>query len=84
MYVYYPRPSVTAPLPSYVYPHHVNSFYKTQPTAKYRTVASVPTDPHEQLHLAIRAVFDSWMTPRAIRYRSVCVLLFFFVCVWLD
>ena len=28
-----------------------------------------PQDPREQLTLAIRAVFDSWMTPRAVLYR---------------
>ena len=28
-----------------------------------------PQDPHEQLDLAIRAVFDSWHTPRATFYR---------------
>ncbi|HEX6918806.1 MAG TPA: PEP/pyruvate-binding domain-containing protein, partial [Actinomycetes bacterium] len=28
-----------------------------------------PTDPREQLDLAIRAVFDSWNAPRAILYR---------------
>jgi pyruvate,orthophosphate dikinase len=28
-----------------------------------------PQDPREQLSMAIRAVFDSWMTPRAVLYR---------------
>jgi pyruvate, orthophosphate dikinase len=28
-----------------------------------------PQDPREQLTLAVRAVFDSWMTPRAVLYR---------------
>ena len=36
----------------------------------YQGVAHVPSDPHEQLQLAIRAVFSSWMTPRAIKYRQ--------------
>ena len=30
-----------------------------------------PTDPHQQLHLAINAVFDSWMNERAIEYRKL-------------
>lgn len=30
-----------------------------------------PQDPYEQLHLAIRAVFDSWENPRAKRYRAI-------------
>ncbi len=30
-----------------------------------------PQDPWEQLELAIRAVFDSWNTPRAIEYRNL-------------
>jgi len=30
-----------------------------------------PQDPHEQLRLAIEAVFRSWDTPRAIRYREI-------------
>jgi len=36
----------------------------------YQGVTHVPSDPHEQLQLAIRAVFSSWMTPRAIKYRQ--------------
>jgi pyruvate,orthophosphate dikinase len=30
---------------------------------------AVPTDPHEQLEAAIRAVFDSWVSRRAVAYR---------------
>jgi len=30
-----------------------------------------PTDPREQLRLAINAVFDSWNNPRAITYRNI-------------
>lgn len=33
------------------------------------TGADFPQDPHEQLRQAIRAVFDSWNSPRAILYR---------------
>ncbi|ASR01232.1 pyruvate, phosphate dikinase [Gordonia rubripertincta] len=29
-----------------------------------------PTDPREQLHEAIRAVLDSWQSPRAVSYRA--------------
>ena len=32
--------------------------------------AAVPTDPTAQLHRAIRAVFESWNSPRARRYRK--------------
>ncbi len=42
---------------------------------RYREVvaehgASFPSDPWEQLRLAVRAVFDSWNNPRAIAYRE--------------
>ncbi|KAA8527523.1 hypothetical protein F0562_034762 [Nyssa sinensis] len=30
-----------------------------------------PSDPKHQLQLAIKAVFDSWNSPRAIKYRSI-------------
>ncbi|KAL0348729.1 UNVERIFIED_CONTAM: Pyruvate, phosphate dikinase, chloroplastic [Sesamum angustifolium] len=30
-----------------------------------------PSDPKKQLELAIRAVFDSWNSPRAIKYRNI-------------
>jgi pyruvate,orthophosphate dikinase len=32
---------------------------------------SFPQDPFQQLELAIKAVFESWNTPRAVRYREV-------------
>ncbi len=32
---------------------------------------SFPTDPREQLWLAVRAVFDSWNNPRAVVYRNL-------------
>ena len=31
----------------------------------------IPDDPHEQLRLAIGAVFGSWNTPRAVKYREI-------------
>ena len=31
----------------------------------------VPHDPHEQLRAAICAVFGSWNTPRAVKYREI-------------
>ena len=34
-----------------------------------RTGRPFPQDPHQQLHLAVTAVFDSWHTDRAHRYR---------------
>jgi pyruvate,orthophosphate dikinase len=34
------------------------------------TGEDVPTDPHEQLRAAIHAVFDSWVSRRAIAYRK--------------
>ena len=30
-----------------------------------------PLDPYEQLYASINAVFGSWMTPRAVKYREV-------------
>ncbi|XP_018634044.1 pyruvate, phosphate dikinase, chloroplastic-like isoform X2 [Nicotiana tabacum] len=30
-----------------------------------------PSDPKKQLELAVKAVFDSWDSPRAIKYRSI-------------
>ncbi|MBF0280180.1 MAG: pyruvate, phosphate dikinase [SAR324 cluster bacterium] len=38
---------------------------------KYKDVANIPDDPHQQLELAIQAVFLSWYTPRAIVYREM-------------
>lgn len=44
--------------------------------SKYKDVYTrngfvVPTDPYEQLHKAISAVFMSWMVPRAVKYRDI-------------
>eukprot|EP00192_Tetraselmis_astigmatica_P024624 CAMPEP_0117687198 /NCGR_PEP_ID=MMETSP0804-20121206/22984_1 /TAXON_ID=1074897 /ORGANISM="Tetraselmis astigmatica, Strain CCMP880" /LENGTH=873 /DNA_ID=CAMNT_0005499199 /DNA_START=292 /DNA_END=2913 /DNA_ORIENTATION=- len=44
--------------------------------SKYKEVFSrngfvVPTDPWEQLHKSISAVFMSWMVPRAVKYREI-------------
>jgi pyruvate,orthophosphate dikinase len=30
----------------------------------------LPSDPHVQLEMAIKAVFQSWYNPRAVRYRA--------------
>mmetsp|Transcript_4059 Transcript_4059/g.9059 ORF Transcript_4059/g.9059 Transcript_4059/m.9059 type:complete len:932 (+) Transcript_4059:114-2909(+) len=30
-----------------------------------------PSDPYEQLHACVKAVFGSWMTPRAVKYREI-------------
>lgn len=32
---------------------------------------AMPTDPYEQLEMAIEAVFGSWNTPRAVKYREI-------------
>jgi phosphoenolpyruvate synthase/pyruvate phosphate dikinase len=40
----------------------------------------MPQTPDEQLEMAIMAVFSSWFTPRAVRYR--CVFCFWFVEEW--
>jgi len=36
-----------------------------------RTKEEFPQDPFEQLHLAVEAVFRSWDSPRAVRYREI-------------
>jgi pyruvate,orthophosphate dikinase len=36
-----------------------------------RTTAAFPQEPHEQLRLAIRAVFDSWFAKKATEYRRI-------------
>ncbi len=38
---------------------------------KEHTVQPFPEDAHDQLRLAIEAVFRSWMTPRAVKYRQI-------------
>jgi pyruvate,orthophosphate dikinase len=40
-------------------------------TDAFRAFYEFPTDPHEQLRQAIRAVFDSWMGERAVSYRRI-------------
>jgi len=37
--------------------------------ATFRELYDFPQDPREQLDRAVRAVFDSWMGPRAVEYR---------------
>ncbi len=36
-----------------------------------QTKEDFPQDPQEQLHLAVEAVFRSWNSPRAVRYREI-------------
>lgn len=36
-----------------------------------RAGQSLPSDPYEQMKLAINAVFGSWNTPRAVKYREI-------------
>ncbi len=38
---------------------------------RHHTGDPFPQDPFRQLELAVKAVFESWMTPRAVRYRQV-------------
>ncbi|WP_457755424.1 pyruvate, phosphate dikinase [Thermovibrio ammonificans] len=38
---------------------------------KRETGREFPQDPYEQLKMAIKAVFDSWNNPRAIKYREI-------------
>jgi pyruvate,orthophosphate dikinase len=40
-------------------------------TARFKALYAFPQDPHEQLRLAIHAVFDSWTGKRAIEYRRI-------------
>jgi pyruvate, orthophosphate dikinase len=40
-------------------------------TDSFKPFFDFPTDPHEQLMQAIRAVFDSWMGERAVQYRRI-------------
>ncbi|HEY2650455.1 MAG TPA: pyruvate, phosphate dikinase [Solirubrobacteraceae bacterium] len=40
-------------------------------TESFKSFFDFPTDPHEQLMQAIRAVFDSWMGERAVQYRRI-------------
>src|SRR4051794_11759814 len=40
-------------------------------TGAFKGFYAFPPDPREQLHGAIRAVFDSWMGKRAVEYRRI-------------
>jgi pyruvate, orthophosphate dikinase len=40
-------------------------------TERFKSFFDFPTDPREQLGQAVRAVFDSWMGERAVRYRRI-------------
>jgi pyruvate, orthophosphate dikinase len=40
-------------------------------TQSFRSFYELPSDPQDQLHGAIRAVFDSWMGGRAVQYRRI-------------
>jgi len=44
---------------------------KYKELVKKETGKDFPQDPYEQLRMAIRAVFDSWNNPRAIKYREI-------------
>jgi pyruvate, orthophosphate dikinase len=38
---------------------------------QFKTIAAVPSDPWEQLKLAIEGVFRSWQSPGAVKYRDI-------------
>jgi len=38
---------------------------------RYKTIAEVPSDPWDQLRMAVQAVFNSWYSPRACKYRDI-------------
>jgi pyruvate,orthophosphate dikinase len=38
---------------------------------RFKLIASVPDDPWQQLDMAVQAVFRSWNSPRAVKYRDV-------------
>jgi pyruvate,orthophosphate dikinase len=38
---------------------------------RFKLIVSVPDDPWEQLDMAIQAVFRSWNSPRAVKYRDI-------------
>jgi pyruvate,orthophosphate dikinase len=40
-------------------------------TESFKSFYDLPSDPQDQLHGAIRAVFDSWMGERAVQYRRI-------------
>jgi hypothetical protein len=46
-----------------------------------------PEDPYEQLYNAIFAVFDSWTSSRAIKFRQVCiymcVYIYAYICIYI-
>ncbi|OMH40578.1 pyruvate, phosphate dikinase [Desulfurobacterium indicum] len=44
---------------------------KYKEMVKRETGQEFPQDPYKQLEMAVRAVFDSWNNPRAIRYREI-------------
>ena len=44
---------------------------KYKELVKKETGKDFPQDPYEQLRMAIKAVFDSWNNPRAIKYREI-------------
>ena len=57
-----------------------------QVVGEFKTLSgnTLPTDPYEQLEAGISAVFNSWFTPRAVRYRGKCVRLCLCECFfWL-
>eukprot|EP00600_Ochromonadales_sp_CCMP1393_P008438 CAMPEP_0174954150 /NCGR_PEP_ID=MMETSP0004_2-20121128/265_1 /TAXON_ID=420556 /ORGANISM="Ochromonas sp., Strain CCMP1393" /LENGTH=988 /DNA_ID=CAMNT_0016201933 /DNA_START=1859 /DNA_END=4825 /DNA_ORIENTATION=- len=38
---------------------------------EFKKIATVPAEPWEQLNMAVQAVFKSWYSPRAVKYRDI-------------
>lgn len=38
---------------------------------QFKVITPVPSDPYEQLRMAVEAVFKSWFNPRAVAYRDI-------------
>jgi hypothetical protein len=59
-----------------IYEIHTYDIY----TCIYTTV--FPEDPYEQLYNAIFAVFDSWTSSRAIKFRQVG--MYIYICMYMN
>jgi hypothetical protein len=62
----------TALLQGYTYDHEMGGDDWEVVVAEFKKLSGkMPQQPAEQLEMAIMAVFSSWFTPRAVRYRCV-------------
>ncbi len=56
----------------YKYDHELNGEDWEAVVGEFKKISGkMPQAPDEQLEMAICAVFSSWFTPRAVRYRCV-------------